>query len=179
MTLKVNNADYYQTLEVSHAADFREIGAGYWRLARGAGSEQRAELNAAYETLNDEDRRRAYDAQWAEAGHANEPRPEPANVPPAAVMAQLQPADRAEANQHVEERCPEPAPAQPVEQAKADLEREEGRRPSPCPRPRSRKPKCRCRPRSRMTPSASPGASAGPKPCSRLGGDRSPHIGRR
>jgi curved DNA-binding protein CbpA len=103
--LTVNKTDYYQTLEVSHAADFREIGAGYWRLARGAGSEQRAELNAAYETLNNEDRRRAYDAQWAEAGHVEEPRTAPADAPPQ----------------------PEPAPAQPANEAKADLAREEPR----------------------------------------------------
>ena len=113
MTLKVKNADYYQTLEVSHAADFREIGAGYWRLARGAASEQRAELNEAYEALNDEDRRRAYDAQWAEAGHVEESRLEPANAPPQAEPARSQPADRAEAGQHVEESHPEPAHAPP------------------------------------------------------------------
>jgi curved DNA-binding protein CbpA len=114
MALKVNNADYYEVLEVPHSADFRQIGAGYWRLARiAATDEQRAELNEAYEALNNEDRRQAYDARW-DAGHVEEPRPEPVNAPPSPVMAQLQPADGTEANQHVGVRRPEPAngPAQ-------------------------------------------------------------------
>ncbi|MEX1253850.1 MAG: DnaJ domain-containing protein [Dehalococcoidia bacterium] len=137
MALKVNNADYYEVLEVPHSADFREIGAGYWRLARGAATdEQRAELNKAYEALNNEERRRAYDAQWADAGHVVEPRPEPVSAPPTPVMAQLQPADRVEAEQQVGVAGPEPsngparaepAPAGSPHKAKAELAREEPR----------------------------------------------------
>ncbi len=59
--------DHYGVLGLSPKADFREIEAAYWRLAFKKVGYQ-AELNEAYEVLGHEDRRRAYDAQRAEAG---------------------------------------------------------------------------------------------------------------
>ena len=117
-TLTVNNAggtlDYYRILGVAHSADYREIDASYWHLVRGAAGAQMAELNEAYETLGNDERRRAFDARWAEtAPPAGEGRAQPVNA-----SLEPEPApqllDRAEADLDDEEPNPEAPSAPPV-----------------------------------------------------------------
>jgi curved DNA-binding protein CbpA len=107
--------DYYEILGVPRTADFREIGAAYWRRARGASDEQRTKLNEAYEALNEEDRRRAYDAGLSiQAGEpVGESTPEPAPAPPAADRAAADPPPEATP-------APPDPPAAAVDSAAAD-----------------------------------------------------------
>jgi molecular chaperone DnaJ len=75
-------ADHYRTLGVTPGATFREIEAAYWRLAFRASQSEMVALNAAYEVLGNDERRRAYDAQRRDAG-LDAPREGPSSEPAA------------------------------------------------------------------------------------------------
>jgi curved DNA-binding protein CbpA len=60
--------DHYRTLGVTPAATFREIEAAYWRLAFASDQRDMPGLNAAYEVLGNDGRRRAYDLQRRATG---------------------------------------------------------------------------------------------------------------
>jgi len=74
--------DHYRILGVTPAATFREIEAAYWRLVFGSSQTNVAALNAAYEVMGNDERRRAYDAQRRDAG-LDAQSDAPAAAPPA------------------------------------------------------------------------------------------------
>jgi hypothetical protein len=90
--------NYYTLLGVGPRATQKEIKAAYHRLARrhhpdinpsnAAAEELLKEINAAYETLSDPDKRVAYDRRefggWVHHGWQSPPRPEWAGSPPPA-----------------------------------------------------------------------------------------------
>jgi curved DNA-binding protein CbpA len=69
--------DYYSVLGVPEDASFPQIEAAYWQRARRLRGQELDRLNEAYEVLNNDDRRRAYDEKRrATRAEAQAPQPE-------------------------------------------------------------------------------------------------------